>query len=71
MTSGLLNSVIDGIKAALRRAVTSVEEVVNAAEPTATPPPGATSSRLGDLDRETSTNAQLEGAAAQPWGGNS
>jgi hypothetical protein len=31
--------------------------------PVATPPPGTS----GDRDRETSTNAQTEGAVGQPW----
>jgi hypothetical protein len=39
--------------------------------PVATPPPGAASEREGDAERETSTNAQTEGAADQPWSGNS
>jgi hypothetical protein len=36
----------------------------------AKPPPGAASDWTGDSDRETSTNAQTEGAANQPWPGN-
>jgi hypothetical protein len=36
----------------------------------AKPPPGAASDWTGDRDRETSTNAQMEGAADQPWPGN-
>jgi hypothetical protein len=39
-------------------------------EPIATPPPDAVSGRLGDPDRETSTNAQAEGASEEPWSGN-
>jgi hypothetical protein len=53
-----------------RRAARSVEEVAEGGKPVATPPPGAASARLGDQDRETSTNAQLEGSADEPWGGN-
>ena len=33
----------------------------------ATPPPGSPSAELGGSDSETSTNAQMEGAADQPW----
>ena len=54
----------------LRRATVTVEEIADGSEPVATPPPGARSARLGDPTRETSTNAQLDGAADEPWGGN-
>jgi hypothetical protein len=70
MTSKAINNGLRKIKGMLRRAATSVEEIAEGGEPVATPPPGATSGRLGDPDRETSTNAQLEGAAEEPWGGN-
>jgi hypothetical protein len=65
MTSGL-----EKIKQLFRRAATSAEEVAEGGKPVATPPPGAGSGGTGDPDRETSTNAQLEGAAGEPWGGN-
>jgi hypothetical protein len=50
-----------------RRAAAAIAE---SAEPVSMPPPGARSARLGDPSRETSTNAQMEGAAGEPWGGN-
>ena len=53
-----------------RGAERSVEKVVDGEVAVATPPPGAASSELGDTDRETSSNAQTEGAADQPWPGN-
>ncbi len=58
------------IKGLFRRAATSVEEIAEGGKPVATPPPGASSDRLGDPERETSTNAQLDGAGDEPWGGN-
>jgi len=48
----------------LRRAAGSAEDAVQGATPAATPPPGE-----GDDERETSTNAQTEGADGQPWSG--
>ena len=44
------------------------EDVENAGggEPVSTPPHGG----LGVDDRETSTNAQTEGASGEPWPGN-
>jgi hypothetical protein len=38
--------------------------------PVATPPPGAAEEGTSDVERETSTNAQTEGAADEPWPGN-
>jgi hypothetical protein len=61
---------LEKIKAFFRRAAVSEEELVHGGEPVATPPPGAASEQTDDPDRETSTNAQLEGAAGEPWGGN-
>jgi hypothetical protein len=52
-----------------RREANAVEEVAEGETAVATPPPGAASARTGDTDRETSTNAQVEGAADQPWPG--
>jgi hypothetical protein len=57
-----VGSVVDRIRAWLRREESAVEAVVEGGEPVATPP-------TGDRDRETSTNAQTEGAAGQPWPG--
>lgn len=70
MSSSWLDSGLEKVKGLFRRAATPVEEIEEGGEPTATPPPGATSGRPGDPDRETSTNAQVEGAAGEPWSGN-
>jgi len=59
------------IKGWLRRTAGSVEGAVEGGVPVATPPPGADPLDEGDDQRETSTNAQTEGAAGQPWPGNS
>jgi hypothetical protein len=61
----------DKIKGWFRRSAESVEETAEGGNPVATPPPGATSTDMGDIDRETSTNAQVEGAAGQPWNSSS
>ena len=54
-----------------RRAASAAEEnLAGGRFGIAKPPPGATSDWTGDSDRETSTNAQAEGAADQPWPGN-
>jgi hypothetical protein len=50
--------------------MSSAEEEAEGGTAVATPPPGAASAEAGDSDRETSTNAQVEGAADQPWPGN-
>jgi hypothetical protein len=47
----------------------SVEEAVEGGSPVSTPAPG-TDTFDDDGERETSTNAQAEGAAGQPWPGN-
>jgi hypothetical protein len=61
-----VNNGLDKIKGWFRRAVDSAEDVVEGEDPVATPPPGA----AVDSDRETSTNAQMEGAAGEPWNSN-
>ena len=53
------------LKAWFRGATKSVEDEAHGLEPVATPPPGARSH--GDRDRETSTNAQVEGAVGEPY----
>ena len=58
------------IKQWFRGAVGSVEGEVQRGAPVATPPPGTDLLDEGDDQRETSTNAQTEGAAGQPWPGN-
>lgn len=65
MIPGPMSNGLKKIKALLRRTTTAVEEIAEGGEPVAMPPPGAQ-----DRDRETSTNAQAEGAADEPWGGN-
>lgn len=57
---------LETIKGWFRRVAGSVEED----SPVATPPPGANPAGTGDDERETSTNAQMEGAADEPWPGN-
>jgi hypothetical protein len=57
------------IKRWLSRAAGSIEEEAEGGSPVATPPPGANPEGT-DGDRETSTNAQAEGAAGEPWSGN-
>jgi len=52
-----------------RRTAGSAEEAVEGS-PVATAPPGATADGLSDDERETSTDAQTEGAAGEPWPGN-
>jgi hypothetical protein len=51
------------------REAEAAEEVGDGESPAATPPPGAYSGG-DDAERETSTNAQMEGAADEPWPGN-
>lgn len=46
----------------IRRATESLEEVAGGGIAVASPP-------HGELNRETSTNAQVEGAVGQPWPG--
>jgi hypothetical protein len=58
-----MSSVLEKISGWFRRTASSAEKIVDGEEPVATPPPGAP----GDADRETSTNAQVEGASGQPW----
>jgi hypothetical protein len=58
---------LERIKLWLRRTVGSVKAEAEGEEPVATPPTGANSDATGGAERETSTNAQTEGAADQPW----
>jgi hypothetical protein len=62
---------LERIKEWFRRTTGSVENTVEGGEPTATPPPGSDPDGLGESERETSTNAQTEGASDQPWPGKS
>lgn len=62
---------LESITRWFRRAKGAVENEAEGGSPVATPPPGALSNELDDdANRETSTNAQLEGAADEPWSGN-
>lgn len=63
---GAVTAGLEKIKAWFRRTTESVEDAAESGEPVATPAPGAGSSR-GDADRETSTNAQVEGAVGEPY----
>jgi hypothetical protein len=64
-----VTTTLERIKQWLGRAVGSADDVVEEGTPAATPPPGAGPVARGD-ERETSTNAQTEGAADEPWPGN-
>jgi hypothetical protein len=57
------------IKGWFRRSADSVEERAEGGAPVATPAPGSDPAASGDDEVETSTNAQTEGAAGQPWSG--
>jgi hypothetical protein len=69
MSFGSHGSRLEKIRRWLRREASSLESTVEGGRSVATPPPGAVSTWTGDPDRETSTNAQMEGAADEPWGG--
>jgi hypothetical protein len=61
---------VERIKRLFRQEASSVDAIAEGGTPVATPPPDAASPWTGDPDRETSTNAQMEGAADEPWSGN-
>jgi len=61
---------LERIKQWFQRMVGAAEETVEGGSPVATPPPVAESIGTGAVERETSTNAQTEGAAGEPWPGN-
>ena len=52
---------MSGALAKIKSWLGNVEREREGGEPVATPP--------GDPDRETSTNAQTQGAVGQPWSG--
>ena len=54
---------LDRIKQWFRKAEDDAETVAKGGEPDATPP----SRGFGEPDRETSTNAQTQGASDEPW----
>ena len=62
--------VLQRIRRWFRREVSFFEEVADGVIAVATPPSRAASAGMGDMDRETSTNAQVEGAVGEPWPGN-
>jgi hypothetical protein len=64
-----VSTTLQRIKQWFRRAAGSAEDVVKDGSPAATPPEGVNPIGMGDDDRETSTNAQTEGAAGEPWPG--
>ena len=57
-----MTGILDRIGRWLRRSEQTVERDAEGVEPVATPPDGE--------QRETSTNAQTEGASGEPWPGN-
>jgi len=65
-----VSTTLERIKRWFRRSLGSVEDAVEGGSPAATPPPGGNPVGMGDNERETSTNAQTEGAADEPWPGN-
>ncbi len=60
---------LEGIKRWFGRLGGSVEAEAEGEEPVATPAAGANADAREDAERETSTNAQVEGAADEPWPG--
>jgi hypothetical protein len=62
-----VSSGLQRIKGWFRREASAVEEVAEGGAAVATPPPGSASAERDESDRETSTNAQVEGAVGQPW----
>jgi hypothetical protein len=61
---------LERIKGWFGRLVGSAEDRAGEGTPDATPAPGSGPSGLDDDERETSTNAQMEGAEDEPWPGN-
>ena len=55
--------ILDTIKHWFRTSADEVEAVAQGGEPDATPP----DSSFGEPERETSTNAQMQGASDEPW----
>jgi hypothetical protein len=58
------------IKQWFGRSAASAEDAVEGRSPVAMPPAGADPNGTEDSERETSTNAQMEGASDDPWPGN-
>ena len=64
-----VSTTFERFKRWFRRTAGSAEDAVEGGSPVATSPPGANPVG-GDVEQETSTNAQMEGAADEPWPGN-
>jgi hypothetical protein len=60
-----VSGALDTIRKWFHRTEEDVESATGSAEPVSTPPHGG----LGVEERETSTDAQTEGASGQPWPG--
>jgi len=65
-----VSPILEQVKRWFGRTAGSVESTVEGQSPAATPSAGVNPGGTGDDERETSTNAQTEGAAGQPWPGN-
>lgn len=61
---------LERVRRLLRRELTRAEAVAEGGRPVATPPEGSPAMGMGRRERETSTNAQMAGAADEPWSGN-
>jgi hypothetical protein len=66
-----MSASLERLKRWVRRTVRHDEDRVEGGSPAATPPVDANPVGIGEDERETSTNAQAEGAAGEPWPGNS
>jgi len=64
-----MSTILDRVRLWFGRTARSGEEAVEGS-PVTMPPAGATADGTADAGRETSTNAQMEGAADEPWPGN-
>lgn len=60
-----MSSALDKLKGWLGRRKDEARDVAEGGRPVTTPAAGT-----GDSERETSTNAQVEGAAGEAWPGN-
>lgn len=58
--------IVDSLKRWFGSSAEAIEAEAEGMEPATTPPPGS----VPESDRETSTNAQVQGAQDEPWPGN-
>jgi hypothetical protein len=65
-----MSTTLERIKRWVRRTVGNDEDRVEGGSPAATPPADANPLGIREDERETSTNAQAEGAADALWPGN-